>query len=51
MATQGTVKWFNAEKGYGFIARETGDDVFVLLSAHRRGRWPQDRADRDRSAI
>jgi hypothetical protein len=25
--------------------------VFVLLSAHRRGRWPQDRADRDRSAI
>jgi CspA family cold shock protein len=26
---QGTVKWFSNEKGYGFIAREEGDDVFV----------------------
>ncbi|MCY8471532.1 cold shock protein CspC, partial [Bacillus haynesii] len=26
---QGTVKWFNAEKGFGFIERENGDDVFV----------------------
>jgi CspA family cold shock protein len=27
--TVGTVKWFNAEKGYGFIAPESGEDVFV----------------------
>lgn len=29
----GTVKWFSAEKGFGFIARDAGDDVFVHHSA------------------
>jgi len=33
--TNGTVKWFNGDKGYGFIARESGPDVFVHFSAIR----------------
>ncbi len=30
---QGTVKWFNAEKGFGFITQENGEDVFAHFSA------------------
>ena len=33
MTEQGTVKWFNDRKGYGFVSRESGDDVFVHFSS------------------
>lgn len=33
MAVEGTIKWFNEKKGYGFIQQDNGDDVFVHYSS------------------
>jgi CspA family cold shock protein len=37
MREQGTARWFNSEKGYGFVSRPSGDDVFVHHSALATG--------------
>jgi len=46
----GTVKWFNDAKGYGFISRQNGEDVFVPLLGNPGERIPQP-ARRSASAI
>ena len=46
--TQGTVKWFNAEKGFGFITVADGQDVFVHYSNIDMSRIPRARRGTDR---
>ncbi len=38
----GTVKFFNASKGFGFIVQESGDDIFFHISEVQGGQEPQD---------
>jgi len=35
----GTVKWFNPNKGYGFLKPQSGNDVFIHVSAIQEGGW------------